>query len=225
AAEHQPKIFYTYSDTEYWERSVALTHTTPDGSKDIVPPSNVRLYHFASSSHNIGRFPPAVTNGETQDNPFDYRLSMRALMLAMENWLRDGTAPPPSRYPRLQDGTLVRATDVAFPNLQGVTSPRTGYAGVRGPNRLLSRDGVSTSLPYLVPQVDRDGNAVGGLSSLCRSQPTPVGAFATRESAALNSSFRSLAPTFRSPRRKPNANETATRALRFRSAINHAISI
>ena len=39
AAEHQPKIFYTYSDTEYWERSVALTHTTPDGSKDIVPPS------------------------------------------------------------------------------------------------------------------------------------------------------------------------------------------
>jgi hypothetical protein len=68
AAEHQPKIFYTYSDTEYWERSVALTHTTPDGSKDIVPPSNIRLYHFASSSHNIGRFPPAVTNGETQDN-------------------------------------------------------------------------------------------------------------------------------------------------------------
>jgi Alpha/beta hydrolase domain len=163
AAEHQPKIFYTYSDTEYWERSVALTHTTPDGSKDIVPPSNVRLYHFASSSHNIGRFPPAVTNGETQDNPFDYRISMRALMMAMEKWLRDGTAPPPSRYPRLQDGTLVRATDVAFPNLQGVTSPRTGYAGVRGPNRLLSRDGVSTSLPYLVPQVDRDGNAVGGL--------------------------------------------------------------
>src|ERR1700719_580101 len=35
AAEHQPKIFYTYSDTEYWERSIALATTTPDGSKDI----------------------------------------------------------------------------------------------------------------------------------------------------------------------------------------------
>jgi hypothetical protein len=163
AAEHQPKIFYTYSDTEYWERSVALTHTTPDGSKDIAPPDNVRLYHFASSSHNIGRFPPAVTNGETQDNPFDYRISMRALIVAMDKWIRDGQAPPASRYPRLQDGTLVHATTVAFPNLQGVTSPRNGYAGVRGPNRLLSRDGAGTSLPYLVPQVDRDGNALGGL--------------------------------------------------------------
>jgi hypothetical protein len=163
AAEHQPKIFYTYSDTEYWERSVALTHTTPDGSKDIAPPSNVRLYHFASSSHNIGRFPPAVTNGETPDNPFDYRISMRALIVAMERWIREGVAPPPSRYPRLQNGTLVRATAVAFPNLHGVTSPRTGYAGVRGPNRLLPHDGAGTPLPYLVPQVDRDGNAVGGL--------------------------------------------------------------
>lgn len=163
AAAHQPKIFYTYSDTEYWERSVALTHTTPDGSKDLAPPSNVRLYHFASSSHNIGRFPPAVTNGETPDNPFDYRISMRALIVAMEKWVHDGTTPPPSRYPRLQDGTLVRATEVAFPNLQGVTSPRTSYAGVRGPNRLLSRDGAGTTLPYLVPQVDRDGNAMGGL--------------------------------------------------------------
>jgi len=31
AAEHQPKIFYTVSDTEYWERSFALATTTPDG--------------------------------------------------------------------------------------------------------------------------------------------------------------------------------------------------
>ena len=163
AAEHQPKIFYTYSDTEYWERSVALTHTTPDGSKDVAPPDNVRLYHFAGGPHNIGRFPPAVTNGETPDNPFDYRVSMRALIGAMDKWVRAAAPPPPSRYPRLQDGTLVRAPDVAFPDLRGVTSPRTGYAGVRGANRLLSRDGAGTPLPYLVPKVDGDGNAVGGL--------------------------------------------------------------
>src|SRR5437870_13587553 len=86
-----------------------------------------------------------------------------ALIVAMEKWLRDGTAPPPSRYPRLQDGTLVRAADVAFPTLRGVTSPRKGYAGVRGANRLLARDGAGAPLPYLVPQVDRDGNALGGL--------------------------------------------------------------
>jgi len=164
ASEHQPKIFYTYSDTEYWERGVALSHTTPDGSKDVAPPSNVRLYHFAGAPHNIGRFPPASTNGELADNPFDLKVSLRALLVAMERWVRDGTAPPPSRYPRLQDGTLVRATDIAFPSLRGVTSPRTAFAGVRGPNRLLPRDGgAGTPLPLLVPQVDRDGNPIASL--------------------------------------------------------------
>ncbi len=163
AAEHQPKIFYTYSDTEYWERSGALMHTTPDGAKDIMLPDNVRLYHFAGTPHNIGKFPPAAANGETPDNPFNYEVAMRALIVAMEKWVRDGVAPPPSRYPRLQDGTLVRAADVAFPPLRGVSSPRKIFAGVRGLNRLLARDGAGAALPLLVPQVDRDGNPLGGL--------------------------------------------------------------
>ena len=69
-------------------------------------------------------------------------------------------APPPSRYPRLQDGTLVRATDVAFPASAGVTSPRTAFAGVRGANRLpaAAGGGAAQPLPLFVPQVDRDGN-------------------------------------------------------------------
>jgi hypothetical protein len=164
AGERQPKIFYTYSDTEYWGRSVALTHTTPDGAKDVAPPENVRLYHFAGAPHNIGRFPPALTNGQLQDNPFDLKVSLRALLVQMEKWVREGTAPPPSRYPRLRDGTLVRAAEVAFPNLRGVTSPRNAVAGVRGVNRLLPREGgAGALLPYLVPQLDRDGNPLSGL--------------------------------------------------------------
>ena len=162
AREHQPKIFYTYSDTEYWERSAALTHTTPDGSKDIALPDNVRLYHFSGSAHNIGRFPPAASNGEVTDNPFEYRIAMRALLVAMEKWVRDGVAPPQSRYPRLQDGTLVRAADVTFA-VNGIGSPTRIFPGVRGANRLLSRDGAGTPLPLLVPQVDSDGNTKGGL--------------------------------------------------------------
>ena len=163
AGERQPKIFYTFSDTEYWERSGALTHTTPDGSKDVPPPENVRLYHFANAPHNLGKFPPAATNGQLPDNPIDLKVSLRALLVAMEKWVRDGSAPPPSRYPRLEGGSLVRAADVAFPNLPGVSSPRKAFAGTRGVNRLLAKDGAGTPLPYLVPQVDRDGNDVGGL--------------------------------------------------------------
>ncbi|MSO84230.1 MAG: hypothetical protein EXQ53_13205 [Acidobacteria bacterium] len=164
AAEHQPKIFYTNSSTEYWQRGFALAHATPDGSKDVVPPENVRMYSFSGSSHNIGRFPPEVTNGQQPDNPFDYQLPLRALLVAMEQWVREGVAPPPSRYPRRQDGTLVRAAEVAWPNIPDVTSPRTSIAGTRGVNRLLPRDGGGgTPLPYLVPQTDRDGNELGGL--------------------------------------------------------------
>ncbi|MBI3046888.1 MAG: hypothetical protein HYY76_01120 [Acidobacteria bacterium] len=164
AAEHQPKVFHTLSDTEYWERGGALVHTTPDGSRDVALPDNVRLYHFASAPHNIGQFPPAVANGEVANNPFDLRIAMRALLVAMERWVRDGTVPPPSRYPRLQDGTLVRAADVAFPALRGVTSPRTAYPGVRGANARLPREGgAGAPLPLLVPQVDRDGNGRGGI--------------------------------------------------------------
>ena len=49
AAEHQPKIFYTNSATEYWQRGLALAHTTPDGAKDVAPPDNVRMYSFSGS--------------------------------------------------------------------------------------------------------------------------------------------------------------------------------
>ena len=78
--------------------------------------------------------------------------------------MRDGVAPPPSRYPRLQDGTLVRAADVAWPDIPGVKSPRASIAGTRGVNRPLPLDGGGgTPLPYLVPQVDRNGNELGGL--------------------------------------------------------------
>jgi hypothetical protein len=164
ASENQPKIFYTNSSTEYWQRGGALAHMTPDATRDVVPPDNVRLYSFSSASHNIGRFPPAVSNGQQAENPFDYRLPLRALLVAMERWVRDGVAPPASRYPRLQDGTLVKAVAVEWPSIPGVTSPRASIGGTRGANRLLAREGGGgTPLPYLVPQVDRDGNELGGL--------------------------------------------------------------
>jgi hypothetical protein len=163
AAEHQPKIFWTYSETEYWERSIALATTTPDGSKDIEPLPNERLYLLSGAPHNVGPFPPAVSTGQLPANPFDSRITLRALLISMEKWVGNGTAPPASRYPRLKDRTLVRARDVAWPKVPGVTSPQAAYAGLRGPNRLLAKDGAGTPLPYLVPQVDRDGNPVAGL--------------------------------------------------------------
>lgn len=164
--QHQPKIFYTNTAVEYWGggRVAALIHTAPDGSKDLVLPENERAYLLAGSQHGPSRFPSAVTNGQQKDNPNDYWWTMRALLVAMDKWVREGVAPPASRIPRLQDGTLVRADAVAFPDLPNVASPRRLSAGGRGVNRLLPRDGApGTPMPLLVPQVDQDGNERAGI--------------------------------------------------------------
>jgi uncharacterized protein (DUF924 family) len=166
ARDHQPKIFYTNTGVEYWggARAAALVHTSPDGSKDLTLPDNVRVYFFAGTQHGPATFPPTVTAGEQEDNPTDYWWAMRALLVAMERWVLQSTAPPPSRYPRLQDGSLVRGSSVAFPTLPGVSSPRKIASGARAPNPLISGDGApGTALPLLVPQVDRDGNERSGI--------------------------------------------------------------
>ena len=50
---------------------------------------------------------------------------MRALLVAMDRWVRQGVAPPASQIPRIADGTLVPAERVAFPAIPGMMSPRT----------------------------------------------------------------------------------------------------
>ena len=166
ARMNQPKVFYTNTPVEYWGtgRVAALIHTTPDGTADIPLPGNVRVYFLAGTQHGPSRFPPAVTNGQQQDNPVDYWWAMRALLLAMNRWVTDGTAPPLSAYPTLKDRTLVRASEIAFPAIPGVASPRPLTAGTRVANTFVpGGGGAGTALPLLVPQVDADGNELAGI--------------------------------------------------------------
>jgi len=166
ARMHQPKVFYTNTPVEYWGtgRAAALVHTTPDGASDLTPPENVRVYFFAGTQHAPSRFPPAVNAGQQRDNPVDYWLTMRALVLAMHRWASEGVAPPPSAYPTLGDKTLVHAAAVAFPAIPGVASPRTLTAGTRIANPLLAGGaGPGAPIPLLVPDVDADGNERAGI--------------------------------------------------------------
>jgi hypothetical protein len=155
--EQRPKVFHTYTSVEYWGqgRAAALTHTTADGSRDLDLPADVRMYLLAGTQHGEAAFPPAASNGQQPNNPTPQAGVLRALLAALKRWVTDGTAPPASRYPRLSDGTLVRAEAVAFPAIPGVSDPRT----IEGPRR----DGGKTVLPFLVPQVDEDGNELGGI--------------------------------------------------------------
>jgi hypothetical protein len=71
--------------------------------------------------------------------------------------VRQGAAPPESRYPKLADGTLTPIASVKFPALPGVADPRS----IPGPGQI--RGGKVEMLPHLVPQVDADGNDVAGI--------------------------------------------------------------
>ena len=163
---HAPKVFYTNTPVEYWGagRVAALVHTSPDGAVDLPLPEHVRVYFIAGTQHSPSRFPPAVTNGQQSDNAVDYWWTMRALLMALHKWVKEGVAPPPSLYPRLQDRTLVPAAAVAFPAIPGVASPRALTAGARIANPWLPGGaGPGAPLPLLVPDVDQDGNERAGI--------------------------------------------------------------
>jgi hypothetical protein len=156
ARQNQPKVFYTNSAVEYWgSRVAALIHTTSDGKRDLPLPENTRTYFLTGTQHAPSPFPPRQSNGQQMDNPLQYSWTLRALLVAMDAWVRQGVAPPASQHPKLADGTLVRASEIAFPVLPGVQSPRIAAGG--------QQDGHP--LPYLVPQVDADGNERAGVRS------------------------------------------------------------
>jgi hypothetical protein len=131
---------------------------------------------MASAQHGSGGAP---TRGicEQLSNPLSHTPFSRALLVNMDAWINQGIAPPPSQYPRTDDGTLVPAdrASVGFPAIPGVTF-------VPFPNQLVARDfgpsysptgGIPTILPgsampasdyaVFVPRTDADGLDVAGL--------------------------------------------------------------
>lgn len=164
---HKPKTFYTNTAAEYWGagRVAALTHTTPDGSRDVPLPDHVRSYFFAGTQHGPAAFPPAaIAKDESFANPVSAAPVLVALRLAMHRWVSEGVQPPESAYPKLESGTLVPVAKVRFPELPGIPSPRKARAGVRLGNPLWPDGaGAGEELPLLVPQVDKDGNDVAGI--------------------------------------------------------------
>jgi hypothetical protein len=157
--EHRPKVVYTNTSVEYWGqgRAAALTHTTIDGGRDISIPANTRIYLLAGTQHGESAFPPPTGRGQALANPTPQASVMRALLRAMHRWAADGIAPPSSRYPRLSDNTLTAVARLKFPAIPGVGDPRL----IEGP--ALTTRTRAVPLPFLVPQVDADGNEVAGI--------------------------------------------------------------
>lgn len=121
----QPRVMHTQTSAEYWTRSGSLPHTNATATKDADVPENVRFYAFGGTQHGPATWPPSRGQGQQLMNPGDYRPLLRALLLSLDRWSKDGTPPPTSVYPRIADGTLVpfNAESTGFPSIPNVRYP------------------------------------------------------------------------------------------------------
>lgn len=186
-----PKIFETFGAAELWNQRISGGLVTPDLKRDIALPENVRRYFFPGTTHGGGDggfkiVQEASARCSLPENPNPEDEQMRALLVALTDWAVNDRAPPPSRYPKLADGTLVR--DVAgslkplpfagAPSPYGIANPTLVYDfGKRFNYR--DESGVITALPpkvikvvpAAVPQIDEDGNDMGGVPSILARAP------------------------------------------------------
>jgi Alpha/beta hydrolase domain len=171
-AGHEPKIFEVDSGSEYWDRGrvTALRHVSMDGAEDLPDPPNVRVYSLAGTQHGSGSWPPADNGGQLKANPNDYRYAQAGLLIALDRWVRQRTAPPPSSHPKLSDATLVDQRHIKYPNVPGVQWPYHVPGGFRADVL-----GPYSMLPFLVPQVDADGNDIAGIR--LPEQAVPLGTY------------------------------------------------
>jgi hypothetical protein len=187
-----PKIFETFGTLEFWELRMSPNLIGTDAKIDIPIPDNVRRYYFPGTTHGGGRggfstAAPAVPNGcVLPANPNPESDTTRALMVALIEWVTKGTVPPPSRYPLLSDGDLVKPTAAAtgFPAIPGVPSPDGLVNSLNdydfGPEfKYNDLSGVITKeppaikqvIPTLVPRVNKDGNDEVGVPSVLHQVP------------------------------------------------------
>lgn len=168
-----PKVFYTTTSTEYWTRAASLLHTDVLGERDMPMAKETRLYFFAGAQH--GNWSWDIRGPyEHCTNAFDHSYGMRALLVALQQWIESDKNPPESRYPTFRDGTLGTITKYLqrFPLIPTVRRPADNLQPPRldlGP-RFVEQGIVDTQPaklgePYMttVPLPDDDGIDLGGI--------------------------------------------------------------
>ncbi|MEX0842775.1 MAG: alpha/beta hydrolase domain-containing protein, partial [Gemmatimonadota bacterium] len=169
--EDLPLIMQSNSGYEYWGRAASLIHTSVDGRMDVDPLPGERIYHHASAQHFVRPFPgddfTRIGEGERyRGNPVDFLVTLRALLTRLVEWVDEGREPPPTRTPRLDEGTLVPIHRVGFPDIPGVTFPEVIHVAYRADYGPRWDEGIvdqqppelGEPFPSLVARVDGLGN-------------------------------------------------------------------
>ena len=177
------KTIYTNTSAEYHRGDASLIHTDPDGQRDVAHGARTRIYHFAGTEHALGIWPPTDSQMAAADptgtaersqnlrGTIDYAPLLRACLMNLDRWVVDGVEPPPSRHPRLSDGTAVRPDELAkvFAGIPGSHYParhaipaRLDF-GADPQHAMEAPPRAGRAWGSRVSAVDADGNEVAGI--------------------------------------------------------------
>jgi hypothetical protein len=154
-------------------RPASLLHTDVLGKKDAPVHEKVRIYftcgagHGASSTRERGICEHSLS-------VIDHWPISRALLKALDRWITDGVAPPPSSYPRIDRNELITASQhkKQFPKIPGMRHPgknlqppRVNYGDKFWQEGIITVVPPEMGEPYItmVPNFDSDGNSIGGI--------------------------------------------------------------
>jgi hypothetical protein len=158
-----PKVFHIDGSAEFWSAGASLV-TTDGAGRDLSLPPDVRAYMIAGAPHAPGM---AGASSLLPPNPLLSAPAVRALLVAMDDWLIGVAEPPPSRWPSVAKGELAVPASrdaVGFPDFRGMP-----YSGAANPVVLTDYDAVpprpdrSRAWRVLVPTTDSDGNDRAGV--------------------------------------------------------------
>ncbi len=203
-----PKIIEHFGSAEVWALKLTPEWVGTDGRQDLPLPPNVRRYYIASSNHGggaggfdsslpgvglpaTGAACPGNNYGSAllPANPMPHTETVNAIRVHFRNWVMKGTEPPPSRWPRLAEGTLAPANKAAigFPTLPQLrpTVPEPDFIMPVidydwGPGfDPTDGSGIASNapppirqvLPMFAPKVDTDGNERGGVPVVLAEAP------------------------------------------------------
>ena len=187
----------TFGSAEFWGLRMSPGLVGTKASADIPIPDNVRRYYFPGVTHGGGRGgfqlvePGATGRGcVLPDNPNSTAEAMRALRIALTDWVVKNAEPPASLFPMLSRGELVAPVRTAmnFPVIPGAPLPdnlinvlpdydfgaRFRYTDLTGSINVQPPI-VRGMIPLVVPKTDGDGNEIGGVPTAL--QLAPLGSY------------------------------------------------
>jgi hypothetical protein len=152
-----PKVVATNSAAEYWRGDAWLAHGDGATRTDVDDAPEIRHYLLAGVDHlgELGTLMAGMVPAVNPPNGLSAVGPERAIFVALERWVRDGVEPPPSRVPRLDDGTAIDRADALaqFAVRPGVCTP--------APDALpIGRDEAAVAI---VSALDADGNEIAGV--------------------------------------------------------------